>query len=258
MEPTYGDYDVSTVEGIETLQQELVKINNMSDYSDVVEAVSDLLLNGHDGSSGYLSFGNNKVAKSTAIFNMNSATDCPNADTSENEQSETGACQVPWESCYAHKAEYMYPNALPKRRRQQYLWDNLDAETFAKAFLRVVERKRSTVDTIRFSESGDFRHESDIIKVNSIAKILKNHDIDVYTYSASHKLDWSYAEHFTVNQSNGLADYGDRLFTALPKGSDLPDGMVWCAYDISDGERKCGECKLCVNKEGPDVAIELH
>lgn len=244
MEPTRGDYDIESVDGIDTLRERMREADSIRDWSFIL--------------SDYISWGNNKIANHVAIFNMNSATDCPNADSTESDQSETGVCQVPWESCYAHKAENIYPNTLPYRRRQEYLWDCLDADTWARAFLSIVERKRNPVTAVRFSEAGDFRHRGDIVKVNRIAEILSQAGIDTYTYSASHKLDWSESEHFTVNQSNGLADYGDRRFTALPEGSDLPDGMVWCPYDLTDGERKCGDCRLCINPEGPDVAIELH
>jgi|APHM01.1.fsa_nt_gi hypothetical protein len=261
MEPTYGDYDRSAVPKIDALKDALAEIESSDSRQERADLLADLFLNGHEGSSGYLTFGNNKIAKNVGIFNLNSATDCPNADSTEDDQAETGVCQVPWESCYAHKAENIYNAALPKRRRQEYLWDHIDAHTFADALIRVKERKRSAFDFLRLSQSGDFRHRGDIVKANTIAKVVSG-ELEVYTYSASHKLDWSLATHFTVNQSNGLADYGHRRFTALPEGADLPDGMVWCPFDISDKEGddrpQCGECRLCINEEGPDVAIELH
>jgi hypothetical protein len=179
---------------------------------------------------------------------MNSATDCPNADSE--------ACQVPWSDCYAHKAEHVYDQTLPYRRRQSYLWDCLDAETFAKAFRALVERKRNPVDTIRFSEAGDFRHKGDIIKVDRIAELLDEYQ--VYTYSASHYLDWSEAEHFTVNQSNNLADYGERLYTAVPTVEDIPEDGTHCPYEASDGQIECGECRACMNGDMGDIYITLH
>jgi hypothetical protein len=245
MEPTRGDYTVANVKGIDTLKDRL------AEAAGDVRELSFIL-------ADYISWGNNKIADSVAIFNMNSATDCPNADSGADNESDVGACQVPWSDCYAHKAENIYKQVLPYRRRQEYLWDSLSAKEFAGAFKCIVSRKRKDVTDIRFSEAGDFRNGHDIQKVNRIAQMLAPDGINVYTYSASHKLDWSQATHFTVNQSNNLADYGDRLFTALPEGSDLPDGMVWCPYDDSDGEIQCGECRLCINEEGPDVAIELH
>lgn len=198
----------------------------------------------------YLSFGNSKIADNVAIFNMNAASDCPNRE-SEN-------CQVPWEDCYAGKAERQYPQPLAYRRRQEYLWDSMPPELWAEAFLAVIDRKRKPVDTIRFSEAGDFRHNADIVRVDTIADILADHGIDVYTYSASDYLDWSLAENFTVNASNPWFDNANRRYMAVDAGEELPDGAVWCPYDLSDGEKKCGDCKLCINPKGPDVAIPMH
>jgi len=262
MEPTNGDYDIERVEGIGTLRRE---IERMYESSDPAGVLADLLLNGHSGSGGYLTFGNNKIAKNTAIFNMNSATDCPNADSTEDDQSEIGVCQVPWKNCYAHKSENIFKTALPKRRRQEYLWDCCDPDMFADALLRVKSRKRSPFDYLRVSESGDFRHNGDIIAWEHIAQKLSG-EIDVYTYSASHKLSsWQSVETMTVNQSNDLADYGVRHFTAIPAERELPEDAVWCPFDYADAHGaakedrpKCGECTLCIEKDAPDVAIPLH
>lgn len=264
MEPTRGDYDITEVEDFEHL---LAALKEMNASDDPAGKVADLLMNGHEGVGGYLTFGNNKVAKNTGIFNMNSATDCPNAQSDENNQSETGVCQVPWESCYAHKAENIYPNALKKRRLQEYLWDNIDADTFAEALLRVKSRKRSAFDYLRVSESGDFRHRGDVVKWDRIAQLVGD-EIGVYTYSASHKIDWSAVEHFTVNQSNNLAEYGDRLFSAVLEAEDVPDDAIFCPFEAAakngvdtDDRPKCGECTACIEpseSQPRDVYITIH
>lgn len=260
MEPTRGNFDMDSVSGIDTLREE---IKNIHEGNNPIKRLSDLFMHGHAGSGGYVTFGNTKISSNTAIFNMNSATDCPNAATRENGESETGLCQVPWKDCYAHKAENgMSPAALDKRRRQQYLWDNIDVVTFAKALSHCFDRKQHDITSIRFSESGDFRHKQDIIKVDRIAQMI---NIDVYTYSASHKLDWDEARHFTVNQSNDLADYGDRLFSAIGDPENVPDDGVLCPFEMQkrqgiDTEERtgCGDCRLCINEKGPDVYVLLH
>jgi hypothetical protein len=246
-----------------------------------INALADLLMRGHAGTSGYMTFGNNKVAKNTGIINMNSATDCPNADTTVENQSSTGVCQVPWSACYAHKAENIYNDALKKRRLQEFLWDAFSAEIWAGALLRVKERKRSDFEYIRVSEAGDFRHNHDIEKWNTISQIVYP-ELSVYTYSASHKLDWDkYKTHdeFTVNASNDLADYGDRQFTATYKDEsgeehpikepkDVPDEMITCPFEVAKAngidtnERpKCGECTHCIEPEtnqSRDIAVIQH
>jgi len=260
-EPTYGEFEFASVDGIDALRHEIKRMHKPD--TDAVEVLSDLFMNGHEGSGGYITFGNTKIAKDVAIFNMNSATDCPNAKTMENGETETGLCQVPWSDCYAHKAENgLSPAALDKRRRQQYLWDNVDALTFAEALEHCFDRKQRDITAVRFSESGDFRHKQDIIKVDRIAQMI---DTDVYTYSASHKLDWSEAKHFTVNQSNNQADYGDRLFSAVSGADAVPENGVVCPFELAkskgvdtDERPKCGDCRLCIDENGPDVYVLLH
>mgnify|MGYP007116955311 FL=1 len=169
MEPTHGDYDIDSVTGIDALRAEITKMY----ASDKPAAVlADMLMNGHEGVSGYLTFGNNKVSDNTGIFNMNSATDCPNADTSEDNQSSTGVCQVPWNSCYAHKSENVYSDALKKRRLQEYLWDCVSPEGFAEALLNVKSGKLSAFTNLGVSGSGDFGHNGTIQAGDKIAEIV--------------------------------------------------------------------------------------
>lgn len=234
--------DIQSVDGSEKLLSQIKEATTVEDWSFIL--------------ADYISWGNNKISNNTAIFNMNSAHDCPNRE-SEN-------CQVPWESCYAGKAERQYPNTLPYRRRQEYLRDCLDADTFAKAFLQIVERKRNPVKALRLSEAGDFRHNGDIYWADRIAKHLTEHGISVYTYSASDYLEgWDSVEYLVVNQSNDKREYGDRRFKAFH--GEKPEGFVWCPNDYHKQQGgdvkeapKCGECTLCLKKEGPDVAIPLH
>jgi hypothetical protein len=82
-----------------------------------------------------LSFGNSKVGNDTAIFNMNAAFDCPSEKLNFCEHAK---------SCYAKKAERMYPQSLPYRRRQEVYWDSTDANTFVEQFLDSIKRKKES------------------------------------------------------------------------------------------------------------------
>ena len=82
------------------------------------------------------STGNHKIPKTTAIFNMGSAKDCPSA--------ELGLCKAVVDGksfCYAKKAEYLYPAVLPYRRRQEEFWKAISAELFAVQFLLLIAYK---------------------------------------------------------------------------------------------------------------------
>lgn len=237
-------YDIDAVSGIDELRDRMDNAESDEDWSFIL--------------NDYISWGNNKVSKTVAIFNMNSATDCRNRNTSR--------CQVPDGKCYAYNDERNYGNPLDYRRRQEYLWDSLDAHTFASAFLYIIQRKRNPVSAIRLSEAGDFRHSGDVVKANRIAELLNPYGITVYTYSASSDIEWAAAETLVVNQSNSRREYGDRRFYALSADAELDDDTVWCPFSFAteqadmdlDERPKCGECRLCLNKEGPDVAIPIH
>lgn len=234
----------SDVEGFDQLFTDIKDAQSIDDWSKIL--------------SDHVVWGNTKIANSVGIFNMGSATDCPNLGT-EN-------CQVPKESCYAYKAEQRYPKPLDYRRRQEFLWDHMDAETWGDAFLAIVERKRNEAVALRLNQSGDFRHRGDVVKAERIAEKLNDAGLDVYTYSASDYLDWSVTDHLTVNMSNSRRDYGDKHYTALPEGVEpedvdfLDDNTVQCPYDASGGadEFKCGNCRACFDSNGPDVFIRLH
>jgi hypothetical protein len=55
--------------------------------------------------------GNRKIPKSTAIFNMSSALNCPSKKLGLCKAASQGA------KCYARKAEILYPQVLPYRER---------------------------------------------------------------------------------------------------------------------------------------------
>jgi len=231
------------VGGIESLVERMEECETSRDWS--------FVLNDH------IRWGNNsKVSKHVAIFNMNAAHDCPNRWTDN--------CQVGGDECYSVKDEKMYPYALDYFRRQEYLWDCLDAVTWVEAFAEILSRKRTEVRAVKFSQSGDFRHDGDIIKVNRIADMLEEYGVKVYTYSASNYLDWSHAtsDNLTVNQSNSIEEYGDRRYMAVESESDIPEKATRCPRDeqksnglTSDESVRCGECLLCITNASGDIAV---
>lgn len=204
----------------------------------------------------YIQWGNNtKVGKRVAIFNLGAAHDCPNRWTER--------CQVDGDECYAVVDEKIYDYVLAYFRRQEFLWDCLDADTWAEAFLAIVDRKYLDGPFfVKFSQAGDVRHQGDIVKMDRIAERVGHHGISVFTYSASSHLDWSEAEHVVVNRSNDLADYGDQRYVAVESESDISDDAVHCPFDrqkrrgVPQEERiKCGECRACIDRKAPDVGV---
>ncbi len=88
--------------------------------------------------------------------------------------------------CYAKKAEKQYPNVLPYRLRQQEYWNNTTAPDFVANLVQSYSNylKKGKIKYLRFNESGDMANVGDLIKLNEIAKLLKDHNIVVYTYTA--------------------------------------------------------------------------
>lgn len=230
------DFDVAQVHGIHELRQ---RIADAAYATDPVAEWSKIL-------KDHIVFGNNKVAPEVAIFNLNSAHDCPNLGTER--------CQVDKDDCYAVRSEIRQLHPQDYRQRQEIIWAHIDPVTFVKAFRRLRDRKRNEVTTLRFSQSGDYRTQQDILKVDEIARRLE--DLDVYTYTASSFLDWSDAEHVTVNASNENFDHADHRFIVVDSAEDIPEGGIRCPYDQSDGEIKCGDCRLCANQNSPDIYYE--
>lgn len=206
----------------------------------------------------YIQWGNNtKVAASVGIFNLSSAHDCVNRGTER--------CQVGPNECYAVRDERSYDWAWQYFRRQEYLWDCLDADTFAEAVKAIVERKHSAPRAFKFNQSGDFRHQGDVVKVDRIAEQLAEIDLPVFTYSASSHLDWSAAEHFTVNRSDPNVEYGDRRYQVVRTSGMVPEDAIHCPFDRAkqageplEERPKCGECMACVRPDGPDVAVTMQ
>lgn len=206
----------------------------------------------HDWSlllSDHLRFGNSKMQERIAIFNLASATGCVNLNTSH--------CQVGDGECYAYCDEQLFPHTLLFRRRQAYLWDCLDPDTFADAFLAAVDRKQSPVDYLRFNESGDLRHQWDVHRVDRIAERLSSHGITTFTFTASDHVDLPPQEdrHVVVNASNEAVRNPDQRFNVVEDAADVPEDSYQCPFP--EEGTKCGECLACLHSGGDGDVYEV-
>lgn len=181
----------------------------------------------------HVSFGNSKLPKTTMIFNMGAAHDCPS--------DALGLCENS-KICYAKAAERQYHKTCPSyRRRQESIWKKYSAEQLAEAFLKIIRAKRIKVDAFRFNESGDFWSQDCVDKLSFIAGDLKgDFGIITYGYTARKDLDF-FATTFHVLGSNFLLDGEFRTV-------DHPSGY----HPICLGD--CKKCTLC---QGFDGVIEV-
>jgi hypothetical protein len=192
--------------------------------------------------------GNHKLPKTTAIFNMASATDCPSL--------KLGLCSAVDENgklfCYAKKSEAGYrPDVLPYRRRQEKFWSDITAEDFANQLIAINSRKRIKFDALRFNEAGDFHSQACVEKAEKIAKLLKPHGIQAYAYTARSDLDYTCIDVLVVNGSGWMKDNVTNDFKIVDKdGKNVPEGYKLCPMD-------CKICKRCLVK-GNKTAVRKH
>jgi hypothetical protein len=241
---------------------------------DIIEAESRAELYAGPGKTDWYSIvkrhikcGNNKIAKNTWLWSISPATDCPHLGSDR--------CQVAKEACYAYAAENTHIHSedspggpLHRKRRLTVIWDLLDADSFAEILCEIHRRKTSKIDIeyFRVNEAGDIRDRTDLLKLNRIAKTLKERvGVTTYLYSASSHLDWSILKnrHFTLNASNDdVALVADRRFEGrfdVHGPEDVDDDEVICPAELHGRDTiKCGECTLCSNPDGPDVVVPIH
>jgi len=189
----------------------------------------------------HVSKGNKKVPY--YILNMGSATDCPSR--------KSGACKVV-DICYAMKAERLYKQVLPYRRRQAELWQSVTANEYVDALIKMQSRSRTNKKVLRFSEAGDFATQADVDKMATIAQMLKAQGWTIYGYTTRTDLDLSaLLEVCQVNLSNDSTAWikaGANRFMAV----DAPSGNNFvCVGD-------CTKCKLCLNKRGKIIEVVKH
>jgi len=182
-----------------------------------------------------LSYGNSKLPKSTAIFNLGSATNhCPNKGSKR--------CQVNESECYAISTETRFLTAKKFRDRQLKFWESIPVSNWIHYFNLVQDAKINKVKKIRFNVSSDLRSQSDINRIDRIAKLL---DIPVYLYTASSFLDFSNIDNTIINCSN--LDLWNRyrnknnfnFYTVVKTEKQLNNF-------ISQGYKKCkNDCSIC-------------
>lgn len=178
------------------------------------------------------SIGNMKLGKDTLILNITSATDCPSR--------KLGLCRIS-SKCYALKAERIYRHPLDFRRAQTKQWDLYSAKSLAQMIILVAQKRG--VQYLRFSESGDFRSQADVNKMDELARLVKKAGLRTYGYTARQDLDFTKVKHMVVNGSSFMVH---NQFTAVtdPSGSVCP---LNCRY--------CNMCKLPL---GNKIEVKYH
>jgi hypothetical protein len=194
-------------------------------------------------------FGNKKLPKTTAIFNIGSATDCPSKAL--------GLCAL-CKECYAMKAERQYPQVLPYRERQLAYWSEVSATDFAFEFLAMISKKRNKVDALRVNEAGDFYSQADVHKLEEIAQILATEGIKTYVYTARRDLDFSMCPKLNVMGSFITAEQKHSAFIGVKGAKEHARKMRGFYRKTAVCPGDCKKCRLCQVAKGVVIFCEIH
>ena len=191
-----------------------------------------------------ISNGNYKLSKSTLIINMGTALDCPSAKLGMCNALKCGA------TCYALKAERLYPNVPEFRYRQFSYWRNNNATKIYKDIVAKISiRNGKPIKYLRFNEAGDFWDQNDVKKLSIIAHKLKNFNIITYGYTARSDLDFSNIE-FLVKGS-GHTNGNNGSTTIINKDDVIPEGYIECPGS-------CKTCDECMTNIKSNIAFRKH
>jgi len=180
-----------------------------------------------------ISSGNTKLPKTTGIFNMGSAHDCPSL--------RLGLCKAYNKEgkhvCYAMKSETtMRPCVEPYRNRQKKLWLSLTAEEFTAQFLVINALKEKPYDALRINEAGDFWSQKCVDKIERIATILKPYGVKVYGYTSRSDLNYSKLRNFILSGTDFQTEGVTNQFKMVEDVKiNKPKGWGVCV----------GDCKVC-------------
>lgn len=183
--------------------------------------------------------GNLKLAKTVKTFNLPAGKSCPNSKE----------C---YKSCYAKKAERIYPSARTSRERNFRL-----AREGTQILKAKISQHLKKGDVIRIHESGDFFNQTYVDMWYEIAK--EHPDVMFYTYTKTeHLFDFSKIKslpNFNVVSSiiAGKVNFGpEEEITIRAQEMGLP--ICPCR---KGNKVVCGvDCKICLTE--PQVLFVQH
>lgn len=190
--------------------------------------------------------GNLKIPRTTAIFNMSSATDCPSR--------KLGLCKAVINGryiCYAKRSENSSrPAVLSFRRKQARYWQKVTAEQFCSEFLAISYSKLKPFNALRFNEAGDFHTQKCVNKAEKIARILKKYGVVCYLYTSRDDLDYSHVKALKISGSGFKKPGIVNIFQIIPSKKYKPKGYSICPMS-------CHSCNRC-QRSGLKTVVVKH
>ena len=181
-------------------------------------------------------FGNKKLPTSCAILNMTPAgiDYCPSA--------KLGLCQH-IDICYAMKAQRSFPKALPYRLRQEEWWSQTKVNEIITTLL---QWKRRTTTTFRFSEAGDFEAQWSVDKMTQVCQTLTEVGLNCYGYTARSDLNFTELKKYAAVNGQEFMVSNKIIVGEPPKEAKY----ICCG--------NCRKCEYCKQGNGKTIYIRRH
>ena len=191
----------------------------------------------------HIAFGNKKLPKSTAIFNLGTWFLCPGRLE--------GYCEL-HDICYAKCREVM-GNVIQSRLNNYYFWKTNNAKRIANFIVYSIKTeiiKGNQVNLLRFNEVGELEDEEDLNKMIKVSNIVyERTGIKSYTYTHNRELDFNIDRpHLTINGSGFMVD---NMFTVV-KPEQYKEYLD--THKCIECPQKCEICgSICSKKLGVEI-----
>lgn len=195
----------------------------------------------------YISFGNKKLPKTTAIYNIGTWFLCPGRLE--------GYCELST-VCYAKCREVM-GSVIQSRLNNYLFWKSNTAEKIA-AFISysimAEKMKGNQVNLLRFNEVGELEDQEDLVKMVKVSNIVyKNTGVKSYTYTHNRNLNYNFERpNLTICGSGFMID---NRFTVV-KPEDYQQYVK--DHNCVECPQNCGDCgSICARKLGVEIVEVL-
>lgn len=195
----------------------------------------------------YITFGNKKLPKTTAIYNIGCWFLCPGRLE--------GYCEL-HDVCYAKCREVM-GSVISSRLNNHYFWKANSAEKIAMFISYSIETEKlkgNNVNLLRFNEVGELENQEDLDKMVKVANIVYNNTgVRSYTYTHNKNLNYNIKRpNLTICGSGFMID---NKFTVV-KPENYKEYVD--ANNCIECPQKCELCgSICARKLGVEIVEVL-
>lgn len=191
----------------------------------------------------YITFGNKKLPKTTAIYNIGCWFLCPGRLN--------GFCEL-HDVCYAKCREVM-GSVIQSRLNNYYFWKANSADKIAMFIsysIMAEKMKGNPVNLLRFNEVGELEDQEDLVKMVKVSNIVYNNTgVKSYTYTHNRQLNYNIERpNLTICGSGFMVD---NRFTVV-KPEDYKEYVD--ANNCIECPQNCGDCgSICSKKLGVEI-----